>query len=247
MGFESLAAPSQNSKPETQNSKLADPLSIFQNLPFEKGDLDPLFTPIIDALLQKLHQTPLLPAFDGSKVTIQNAYLAENKATQNLCDAAQLAMILGDSARWVFPDLSPSTKMWHLAKTHLTANKNTITADWLNSKLDVFKAETKQNTLILSENPIKTNILKAEVFEVYDTLSDEERLELMQEVEPNATYATWEEVQDFDVVGLADYLNQPISLESSLFLWYFLIDCLENKVFNINNVYQYIVHNKYKT
>ena len=89
----------------------------------------------------------------------------------------------------------------------------------------------------MSENSIKTNILKAEVFEVYDTLSDEERLKLMQEVEPNATYTTWDTVQDFDLIGLDEYLNQPMTLESSVYLWDFLIACFENKIFTIQNFY----------
>ena len=51
-----------------------DLINLFQSLPFEKSDLDALFTPISDALLQRFHQKPLLPASDGSKVTIQNAF-----------------------------------------------------------------------------------------------------------------------------------------------------------------------------
>ena len=214
-----------------------DVTNLFQSLPFEKSDLDVLFAPISDALIQRFRQKPLLLASDGSKVTIQNAYLAENKSTQNLSDAAQLAKILGENARWIFPDLTHNTKLWHTVKAHLTNNKNVITADWLESKLAVFKAETKENLPVFKENEAKTSVLKAEIIEVYDTLSDEERLKLMQEAEPEATYAVWESVQDFDLTGLEEYLKQPISLESSLFLWHFLIECFENKVFNIQNFY----------
>lgn len=214
-----------------------DSILLFQSLPFERSDLDGLFAPIADALLQRFHQKTLLLASDGSKVAISNAYLAENKNTQSLCDAAELENILGQGARWIFPDLTHNTKLWHTVKTHLTANKNIVTTDWLSAKLDVLKVSTQLPPSVLKENKAETSVLKPEIIEIWDTLSEDERLKLMQEAEPEATYAVWDSVQDFDLVGLDDYLQQPISLESSLFLWDFLINCFETQVFNIQNFY----------
>ena len=219
------------------NSRGIEQETLFQALPFDRSDLDNLFAPIADAVLQKLNQTPLLPtSHTEEKVIIHNAYLAENKNTQTLCNNDQLEDIFGVGARWIFPNLNPHAKLWHNAKTHLTANQNVVTHDWLLAQLQAKQVQTKPN-IAVAENDSSPSLLVAEIIEIWDTLSDEERLKLMQEAEPEATFAVWEEVQDFDLVGLEAYLNEPISLEKSLFLWHFLINCFENNVFNINNYF----------
>lgn len=219
------------------NTKEIAQETLFQALPFERSDLDNLFAPIADAVLQRLHQVALLPTENiDEKVNIDNAYLAENKNTQALCDSSKLENILGKGARWIFPNLNVHSKLWHTAKTHLTANKNMLTYDWLSAQLQTKPIEIQAHKSP-SENDSSPTLLKAEIIEIWDTLSETERLKLMQEAEPEATFSVWEEVQDFDLVGLEAYLNQPFSLETSLYLWQFLIQCFDNQVFNINNYF----------
>jgi hypothetical protein len=215
--------------------------NLFMSLPIERSDLDPLFTPVSDAIIQKMHQVPLLPTAEKIvKVTIKNAFLAENKKAQDLITNEQLEQFFGEGARWIFPDLNPHSKLFPTVKTHLTANQNIVAFDWLSTQLNAQipnAVETLQfnvSTTAVLEN---TDTLEFKIVEIWDTLSDEERLKLMQEAEPNATYATWEEVLDYDVVGLDAYLEQPITFERSLYLWHFLIQCFDNQVFNINNFY----------
>ena len=231
-----LAALVADSVENLAKSKDFEKESLFQALPFDRPDLDPLFAPIADAVLQKLHQVPLLPtARMDEHVTIKNAFLAENKSTQLLVDNKQLEEIFGLGARWIFPELNPHSKFWHTVKTHLTANQNVITHDWLSAQLKEIKAVEAMPVVETLHCNVST--LEPQIIEIWDMLSEEDRLKLMQHPEPEATYATWEEVQDFDLVGLEDYLKQPITLEISLFLWHFLIDCFENHVFNIQNFY----------
>ena len=211
--------------------------SIFNALPFDKNDLDTLFTPISDALMQRFLQIPLLPtAQKGEYVTIKNAYLAETQDTQNLCDTPQLEAFFGDGARWIFTGLNPHVRLWHTVKTHLTANQNIVYHDWV---LNQIKKQDfiKNDKDAADETPQKEEGLKPVIFDIYDTLSEEERLKLMQSVEPEATYAMWEEIQDFDIDGLENYLNHTVSFEKSLYLWHFLISCFEENILNETNFY----------
>ncbi len=214
--------------------------SFFQSLPFERADLDPLFAPMSDALLRLFQQKNLLPTSEVTeKVSINNAYLAENKNAQNLCDTPQLERLLGEGARWIFPDITAHSRLWHIVKTYLTANKNMLSYDWLSAQIKALEVvETPILAHFDQKNEEKRVVLETKVIEIWDTLSDEERLNLMQTAEPDATFAAWEEVQDFDISGLENYLNeQVLTLESSLFLWHFLIDCLDNKILNIHNYF----------
>ena len=215
--------------------------SLFNSLPFERTDLDTLFMPISDAILQKFHQVPLLPTHDSElKVTINNAFLAENKNAYNLINNEQLKALFGNEAQWIFPDLNPHSKLFPIIKTHLTANQNVVTHDWLLAQLNADLIQNKTELNVLNTNEINsetTHLLEPKIIEIWDTLSDAERLELMQAAEPNATYATWEEVLDYDLEGLAAYLEQPMTFERSLFLWHFLIQCFDNQIFTINNFY----------
>ncbi len=214
-----------------------DKESIFSNLPFDKSDLDTLFAPITDALMQRFHQIPLLPtAQEGAYVAIDKAYLAENKETKMLCDTPQLEQLFGVGARWIFPNLNPHVRLWHTVKSHLTANQNVVTQDWLSAQLSL-KRVTETLQCNVSTKSDDTNVLEPIVFDIYDTLSEEERLKLMQSVAPEATYALWEEVQDFDIEGLENYLNQAVDFEKSLHLWHFLIDCLSQNILNETNFY----------
>ncbi len=214
--------------------------SLFQALPFDKNDLDSLFTPLADAVLQRLHQKELLPTNDFlTKVSIKNAYLAENKATQNLVTATglnPLSQIFGENAHWVFTDVSPSSKFFYTIKNYLTANQNVVTYDFLQQHLHKIE-EKKQIETSSTLEKIEEGLLLGNIVPIYDSLSDEERLALMKSVEPNADYATWEEVEDYDIEGLADFLATEITLEKSLFLWNFLSQSFDNQLFNKNNLY----------
>jgi hypothetical protein len=236
-----LAELMANSLEQLINFDYIEPETLFNALPFERTDLDALFMPISDATIQKMHQIPLLPTHEKSiKVTIKNAFLAENKNAYNLVNNEQLETFFGIHARWIFPELNPNSKLFQTVKTHLTANQNVVTFDWLSAQLNTGLSQNRDalNTLITNEiNAEKANLLQPKIVEIWDTLSDEERLKLMQEAEPNATYATWEEVLDYDLVGLDKYLEQPMTFERSLFLWHFLIQCFDNQVFTINNFY----------
>ena len=166
--------------------------------------------------------------------------MAENKNAYNLINNDQLKALFGTNAEWIFPNLNTNSKLFQIVKTHLTANQNVVTYDWLLTQLNTDLIENKRglNSLISKGNKTETNdLLQPKIIEIWDTLSDSERLELMQTAEPNATYATWEEVLDYDLVGLAAYLEQDMTFERSLFLWHFLIQCFDNQVFNINNFY----------
>jgi hypothetical protein len=184
---------------------------------------------------------PLLPTHEkGLKVTIKNAFLAENKNAYNLINNAQLEDLFGLNSRWIFPELNPNSKLFQTVKTHLTANQNVVSHDWLLAQLntDLIQNKVELNPLISTEiNAETTHFLQPKIVEIWDTLSDEERLKLMQHAEPNATYATWEEVLDYDLVGLDKYLEQPMTFERSLYLWHFLIQCFDNQIFTINNFY----------
>jgi flagellar biosynthesis GTPase FlhF len=210
--------------------------SLFQALPYDKHDLDPLFAPLADAVLQRLHQKPLLPTADFlTKVTIKNAYLAENKATQNLLGATGLNPLY-PNAHWIFPDVTPNSKFFHTIKTFLTANKNVVTYDFLQQHLHKIE-KTEISTASSSSEKIEDGLILGNIVLIYDTLSDDERLALMQSVEPNATYAVWDEIEDFDMEGLSDFLDNEMSLEKSLFLWNYLAQSFENQTLNKNNLY----------
>ena len=236
-----LAELMANAVEQLINFNFIEQESLFNALPFERTDLDSLFMPISDAILQRFHQTPLLPTNDSDvKVIINNAFLAENKNARDLINNEQLKTLFGNDARWIFPDLNPHSKLFPIIKTHLTANQNVVTHDWLLAQLntDLIQNKSALNVLTTNENKAELkDVLQPKIIEIWDTLSDAERLELMQSAEPNATYATWEEVLDYDLVGLATYLEQDMTFERSLFLWHFLMQCFDNQVFTINNFY----------
>lgn len=225
-----------------------DIVNLFQLFPFERQDLDNLFAPLADALLQRLTQKPLLPAFDGSKVFLQNAYLAENQAILHQYSLSILEKIFGIGARWIFANITHHAKFWHTIKSNLTANKTAVTADWLAAQWAKHPDNKPLTNEIITENAIvKTAILQFEIEELFDTIDDETRLNMMKSVEPNAIYAAWEEVRDFDIKGLTQFLNAEMTFERSLELWHFLIQCFENHIFtaeNLNGYYTFAYQNE---
>ena len=102
--------------------------TILNNLNIDA--LNPMQTESIEASQQ--HKNIVLLSDTGSGKTL--AFLLpilerldlENKNTQALCDSSKLEHILGEGARWIFPNLNVHSKLWHTAKTHLTANKNSV-------------------------------------------------------------------------------------------------------------------------
>ena len=212
------------------------PESLFQALPYDKHDLDPLFTPLADAVLQRLHQKELLPTQDTlTKVSIKNAYLAENKAAQQLAMGhTLLVQIFGENAHWIFPDVNPNSKFFHTIKTYLTANQNVITYDFLQQHL-LPTVTPDVDVKTLQCNVSTLNVFK--IVPIFDSLSDEERLALMQSVEPNATYAVWDETEDYDIEGLAEFFDNEMTVEKSVLLWNFLSQSFENQTLNKNNLY----------
>lgn len=312
--IQQLAALLLESVEKMTNAPHFDPEKLLVTLPLEKEDLDTLFAPMATILWQYLYQVPLLPALNGEKVAIANAYLAEHADLHVLYATPQLTQLFGEGARWVFPDLTSNAKFWQVAKMYLTANKAATTAEYLvkQANADFWRVQTTdwlvqfccyaaaqhrawwftehglirhlpilrtkngqmasidqlikdkyseidivfwENTVValwlealkitknaskFTQNPEKSpkqHVLQPQIKVIYDTLTEEERLALMQSVEPQATYAIWEEVQDFEIEGLGSFLsNETMTMENSIFLWNFLTQCMDNQIINEANI-----------
>ncbi|MFK7935903.1 MAG: DEAD/DEAH box helicase, partial [Saprospiraceae bacterium] len=72
-----------------------------------------------------------------------------------------------------------------------------------------------------------------------DSLNDEERRELMQIETPGASYAMWEEVEDYALFGLEHFLETGLTVERSLLLWRILDQLFANINPPTQGIYRY--------